>query len=101
VSAINRAKTESTLDFHPVELSVLELAAHYVFYHLRNRESPVFGRKSKGKYISDLKSFSRTGQKIRIGKKCLSILVRESEIRYGVEEEFAKIIEKMELHNEP
>jgi hypothetical protein len=100
VRAISRAKRESTLDFHPVELSVLELAAHYVFYHLRDRVSPIFKKQSKGEYLKGLKEFSASDQKIRTGKERLSILVRESETRYGDKEEFAKIIEKLEVCNE-
>jgi hypothetical protein len=102
--AINRAKKEPNLDFHPVELGILELSAHYVFYYLiknKKGDSPIFGIQSKSKYISKLSDFARTGQKIRVGKKSLSALVREVEVRYKVREGFAEIIEKLEVNDEP
>jgi hypothetical protein len=94
-------KREFALDFLPIEIEVLELAAHYVFYCLTsNRQSPFLEEKSKREYMSRLKDLSRLGQPIRIGKNRLSILVEESEICCGVKKEFSKIIEKLEVGNE-
>jgi Trypsin-like peptidase domain len=97
VNAINRAKRESTWDFYPVELRVLELSAHYVFYYLKDRRSPIVGKKSKGEYLSELKEFSAAGQTIRTGKERLSMLVKASEMRHSVTEEFSKTVEKLEV----
>ena len=99
--AINRAKRETSLDFYEIELSVLELAVHYVFYCLGQRESPMprFRKMTKTQYINELKQFAKLGQMIRVGKSRLSPLVRESEIRVG-EAKLAKLIEKLEATNE-
>jgi hypothetical protein len=101
VIAINVARLELTLDFRPIELKVLELAVHYVFYCLiPNRKSPFLEETSKTEYMSKLKSLSRLGQTIRVGKNRLSLLVKKSEICRGDKQEFSKIIEKLEVCNE-
>ena len=100
VGAIKQARREPILDFDPVEINVLELASHYVFYCLQDRPSPTFKRMSKKEYLRKLAEFSQNGQQIRVGKEKLSILVRESENRLNVKEDLSKIIEKLEFHNE-
>ena len=101
VGAIQQAKREPILDFHPIEIDVLELASHYVFYYLQNRQSPTPRFKiPKKEYVRRLTEFSQNGQKIRVGKEKLSILVRESEKRLGCKQDLSKIIEKLEVHND-
>lgn len=87
VSAISQARGKS-LDFQPVELAVLELTAHYVFYYLKGLSSPVFGQRAKQKYCADLKELITLKQTIRTGKTCLSNLIREEAI--------SKLVKKME-----
>jgi|GEM_PF-2939024 len=99
VGAIKQARREHTLDFHPIEIDVLELAIHYVFYCLQNRQSLRF-KMPKKEYLRRLTELSQNGQKIRVGKEKLSILVRESEYCLDVKEDLSKIIEKLEFHNE-
>ena len=99
VGAIQQARREPVLDFHPIEIDVLELAIHYVFYHLQDRPSLTF-KMSKKEYLCRLTVLSQNGQKIRVGKEKLSILVRESEHRLGVKEDLSKMIEKLEFNNE-
>jgi hypothetical protein len=100
VGAIKQARREPRLDFHPLEIDVLELASHYVFYCLQDRSSPTFRKMQKKEYVRKLTEFSQNGQQIRVGKEKLSILVRESENRLNVKEDFSKVIEKLEFHNE-
>ena len=100
VRAINQARGEPILDFYPIEIDVLELATHYVFYCLQDRSSRTFKKMSGKEYIRKLTELSQKGQKIRVGKEKLSILVRESENRLKVKEDLSKIIEKFEVYNE-
>jgi hypothetical protein len=102
VGAINQARRELILDFSPIEIDVLELASHYVFYGLQDRTSPTprFRKMSKKDYVRKLTEFSQKGQHIRVGKEKLSILVRESENRLNAKEDLSKIIEKFEVHND-
>ena len=99
LGAINQAKREPILDFHPIEIEVLELASHYVFYCLQNRPSPTL-KIPKKEYVRRLTEFSQNNQKIRVGKEKLSILVRESGNRLNCKENLSKIIEKLEVRNE-
>ena len=100
VGAIRQARSKPSSGFCPIEIDVLELASHYVFYCLQNRPSPTFGKMSKRACVRKLTEFSQKGEQIRVGKEKLSILVRESENRLGAKEELSKIIEKLEVHND-
>ncbi len=100
VRAINQARGEPILDFYPIEIDVLELATHYVFYCLQDRPSRRFKKMSGKEYIRKLTDLFQKGQNIRVGKEKLSILVRESENRLKVKEDLSKIIEKFEVYNE-
>jgi CHAT domain len=102
VGAIKQARKESTLDFYPIEIDVLELASHYIFYCLQDRPSPTptFRKMPKKEYVRKLTELAQKGQQIRVGQEKLSILVRESENRLEVKECLSKIIEKFEVRNE-
>lgn len=81
------------LDFRAVEIDALELISHYVFFCLEGRQSPIFGRISKTEYRARLKQLTVSGQKIRVGKIRLSALVSEPQV--------AKLVERLEVLNEP
>ena len=100
VGAIQQFRREAIGDFDPIEIDVLELASHYVFYCLRGRPSLTFRKMPRTEYMRKLTELSQNGQKIRVGKEKLSILVRESEKRLDCKQDLSKIIEKLEVHND-
>ena len=90
---------DNPLEAEEIELKVLELVVHYVFYYLEDEESPRFGRWSKTKYISEIKQYHRSGNVIRSGNSSLSSLVEKSEVIFG-KIEIADLVKKMETNNE-
>lgn len=98
--AIDRAKQEP-LDFQQAELEVFELAVNYVFYCLRTRVSPQFGKKSKTYYRDRLRQFIELDLVLRVGSPRLSVLVEKAELSVvNGKVEIAKLVKRLEATDE-
>ncbi len=84
---LDQAK-EGILDFTATEIEVLTLLIHCEFYQLENQESPEYKRASKKFYIDKIKSIVSSGGQISCGRRLLSSIVSDKDLR--------KIIIKME-----